>query len=211
MRKNVLYILAVWAMALAVVGCKKSKSPLQGPNDAGFEANFTNGSGAFWYTISSTNNATDTALLESGDGRIVTGSNFMPTVGTYYARLLSVNAHDTNAAAFTRAAIYQDNVHLDRSSQMTFDYFFDSRFVDSGGFAIAYILFTTDHTDTLWKKKVDRTMTLPIESSNENLYMPNEPTPGRLTIALYTAAGHGYFGSTVTTSATFGIDNIKVK
>ncbi len=200
LRLNFVLVYCVFAFCIMILSsCKKdstSSIPFQGPKNGSFE---TTDSWFVTYSAwSGTYNGVSSASLVSGTG-------FLPSNGIWYARLASYNVFSA-----PDATIYQDNVDLSHSGTITFDYTFSGTLGAGGGTATAYILFTSNGTQTLWTKIMDNTNPPPVQKLNETISLPATSSTGRLTIKLSITGGQQ--GSTGTqTNVVFGIDNIRVK
>jgi hypothetical protein len=131
-------------------------------------------------------------------GLIVTGTGFLPSHGISY---LSLYGCDKLVSPPTSPFAYQDQVYLDHSTTLSFDYSLSGSVVAGVGKAVAQILFTSTGTTTLWTKTLTSTSILPIEKLTETVTVPVTTLPGRFTIRLDVYGG----------DVRFGIDNIVVK
>jgi hypothetical protein len=176
----------------------KSVIPFQGPMSPSFEQG--------GWVVSGTPAGLCNLALKSTRALIVTGTGFLPSHGISYLSINSCNFLETAPDAYA----YQDQVYLDHSTTLSFDYTLSGTVAVGAGRAVAQILFTSTGTTTLWTKTITSTSILPIQKLTETVTLPATTMPGRLTIRL-DVFGSGS-GPVVTKSdVTFGVDNIVVK
>lgn len=165
----------------------------QGPRNPDFE-------GAETWTNDSSN-----GYAGNGTGQIVTGSSFMPTHGTHY---LSLFTSTTNNWYYGTCTVYQDDVHFDLATTLTFDYEFWGSAGDGMSVTVE-LLFTSNGTDVLWSQTFTGYYSGMFPASfddhivNETVTLPVLPDAGRLTLKLSTVGGQNATGY-------FSIDNVRV-
>lgn len=159
--------------------------PFQGPRNGSFETvsdwKVIQGNGMSYFTYE-------------------TGTGFMPTKGTYFGRM---SCESTNNFYSTDLTIFQDNVDFSNSDSLIFDYSYDTQTgVGMGGKVAAEMFFTSNGTDTIWRKSHTGVNFFKDERKNLAVALPaNVKTVGRLTIKV-TVEAAGLF---------FELDNIRVK
>jgi len=158
-----------------------------------------------------------------------TNTSFMPTNGIAYMKISPVFSSCSSTAS---AGIYQDNVSLNRSTTLSFDFSYGGTGVAGTGIcsdsiltATINMLFTSNGTATLWSKTISSTPTLyagtakinTYEKLSERIVLPSLPDKGRLTIQVLLNILHNVpqnMGQPSTDGPgnfSFQIDNIKVQ
>lgn len=214
MGKNGILALATIACSAAASGCG-GKSAVKGcmdPTAVNYDPQATESDGsclAFQGPRNSDFETANSGWIQdinngyAGNGFISfqTGTGFMPTHGT---RFLSFTTGTDNNFYSGSASVYQDNVSLQRSTTLTFDWAaagLSSPYIAADASVKVEILFTANGTATLWSRTF--TAAFSVQQTNETVALPTLPDPGRLTVKFSATGGQN-------TSGGVQIDNIRV-